>query len=276
MSDTTDLNAAIARHWSRGDPLGWIEARLAAAGIAHPDYRDVARYDQIHAGGLAAVRELAALVGVRAGERVLDLGGGLGGAARWLAGERGCEVLCLDLTAQLVAAGAALTARVGLQARVRHLVGDATATPLPAASVDGVWVQHLAQHIPAAGRLWREAARVLKPGGWLGFHEWVLGPVGAPYYPAPWAPADGSLSYLDSRDALEHALQAAGFTQLAIVDVSTAMAAAYARQLAALRAQPVADNPVLPGPESLLALANAQASLVERRAGCLMGCARFV
>ncbi len=272
VSHDTELNAAIAAHWSRRDPLAWIVARLEAEGLAAPGWRDVARFDQIHAGGLRAVRQLATLAMVAPGMRIVDLGGGLGGAARFLAAEHGADVACIDLTEALVDAGSALTRLVGLQGRVEHVLADATAVPLPDASCDGVWVQHLALHLPEPGRLWAEAARLLKPGGWLAFHEWVLGGAGAPYYPAPWAPADGSLSFLAPREAFLGAIAAAGFARVEVRDVSAAMAEAYARQAEALARG--GDSPVLAEGEALAVVLNAERSLREGRAACLMGVAQ--
>jgi len=266
-------HAAITAHWSRRDPAAWIMARLAAEQVQTPQWRDVARFDQIHAGGLQAVRELAELCGISRDWQVVDLGGGLGGAARALSGTYGCALTCVDLTPTLIDAGERLTTLVGLQRYVRHLEADATATGLADAAYDLVWVQHLALHLPEPLALWREAARLLKPGGLLAVHEWVLGS-GEPYYPAPWAPADGSLSHLGSQAELEARLTAAGFIDIRLQDVSATAAEGYARQLKALARQPQADNPVLPAEELGLVIANAERSLREGRARCLMGTAR--
>lgn len=266
--------AALIEHWSRGTPRQWIEARLAAEGIGRPGWRDVARYDQIHAGGLKAVAKLADLAGIGRGAQVADLGGGLGGSARWLAGELGCRVVCVDLTRALVEAGAELTAWVGLDAQVQHLHADASATGLPAGGFDGVWVQHLALHLPEPQALWQEAARLLRPGGVLALHEWTLGSGGEPYHPLPWSRADGSLSHLQTLDDFAAGLRAAGFTAVDFVDGSAAAAGSYASQRAALAQLERPDNPVLPADELLTVLANAERSLREGRCRCVYATAR--
>lgn len=259
---------AIVAHWSRTCPRQWIEARFAADGITQPHWRDLCRYDQIHAGGLQAVVQLAGLAGIAPGARVADLGGGLGGSARWLAGELGCDVVCVDLTQALVEAGAGLSAWVGLGAHVRHLCADATATGLPAGGFDAVWVQHLALHLPDPQALWAEAARLLRPGGVLALHEWTLGSGGEPYHPLPWSQADGALSHLQTAADLGAGLRAAGFDEPAFVDDSPAAADAYARQRTVLAKLEHPDNPVLPAGELLTVLANAERSLREQRACC--------
>ncbi|MFO1359838.1 class I SAM-dependent methyltransferase [Plasticicumulans sp.] len=272
---TPDADQAdVIAHWSRGTPRQWIQQRLADDGIERPGWRDVARYDQIHAGGLKAVATLAGLAGLGRGAGVVDLGGGLGGSARWLAGELGCRVVCVDLTRTLVEAGAELTAWVGLDAQVQHLHADASATGLPAGGFDAVWVQHLALHLPEPQALWQEAARLLRPGGVLALHEWTLGSGGEPYHPLPWSRADGTLSHLQTQAALAAGLRAAGFAEAGFVDGSQAAADAYAAQRATLAKLECPDNPVLPADELLTVLANAERSLRKGRCHCVYATAR--
>ena len=79
---------------------------------------DLASFDEQHDGGREATRELARLTGLREGMHVLDVGSGLGGPARTLAAEFGCQVTGLDLTEEFCRAAIMLTARVGLQERI--------------------------------------------------------------------------------------------------------------------------------------------------------------
>ena len=62
---------------------------------------------------------LACLAGLKPGMRVLDLGG----PARTLAAEFGCQVTVVDPIESYVRTGEALTARVRLTDRVTHRVG---------------------------------------------------------------------------------------------------------------------------------------------------------
>ena len=267
------LQPAIIAHWSRQTALAWILDKLLEEGISAPTVRDVARFDQIHAGGARAVLELAALTPISTGQRIVDLGAGLGGAARVLTDNFRCQSVCVELAPRLAAAGQALTELVGFGARVWHVAGDAARTPLASTSFDGVWVQHLALHFPDSTALWSEAERLLRPGGWLAFHEWLRGDGPDLLFPSPWSPEDGSLSHLDESDALVSGLTQAGFGNIRIVDVSAQMAERYCRQRVALRAQPRVSNPILPEDEALVALENAEQNLREARAICVMGVA---
>lgn len=103
--------------------------------------------------------------------RVLDLGAGFGGAARYLARRFGCRVTCLNLSQVENAHNEALTAEAGLQDRVRVVHGSFDAIPEPDASHDVVWSQDAFLHAPDRARVLGEAARVLKPGGRLIFTD---------------------------------------------------------------------------------------------------------
>ena len=99
---------------------------------------------------------------------VVDVGGAAGAYALWLA-EHGYSVHLVDLTPRLVAEAArrsALARRPLLSCRV----GDARALDLPAAMADAVLLLGPLYHLPHAsarsGAL-QEAARILRPGGWL-------------------------------------------------------------------------------------------------------------
>src|SRR5437870_5046544 len=74
--------------------------------------------DHFHGGGKPATDRLARTARLGPGMRVLDVGGGLGGPARTLAAQYGCQVTILDLTESFVRTGEALTARLKLSDRV--------------------------------------------------------------------------------------------------------------------------------------------------------------
>jgi ubiquinone/menaquinone biosynthesis C-methylase UbiE len=99
---------------------------------------DLASFDEQHDGGRETTRELARLTGLRAGMHVLDVGSGLGGPARTLAVEFGCQVTGLDLTEEFCQAATMLTACVGLQERTTFHHGSALDLPFEEATFDAV------------------------------------------------------------------------------------------------------------------------------------------
>src|SRR5437879_13358532 len=127
-----DLEQEVARHY-RSD--GIAERVIAAFREAHgadasltPE--DLAPFDQFHGRGPAATRELVALLQPQAGERLLDIGSGIGGPARWIAAKFECHVTGVDLTPEFCEAAEALNQATGLTDRVRIIRGSALALPV--------------------------------------------------------------------------------------------------------------------------------------------------
>ena len=72
---------------------------------------------------------MAAAARIDSSTHVLDLGCGIGGPARYLAGTLGRKVTGIDLSPAFIDAAAYLTARCGLSDRVSFQVGDAQNLP---------------------------------------------------------------------------------------------------------------------------------------------------
>lgn len=128
-------------------------------------------FDQDHYGGIAAVDTLARKAGIRPEHHVLDVCSGMGGPARYLAHGIGCRVTGLDFTESRHLGAQRLTRLAGLDGRVDFRLGDAQAMPLEDAAYDVVIGQEAWAHVPDKGRLIRECARVVKPGGTIAFTD---------------------------------------------------------------------------------------------------------
>ncbi|MBV8835640.1 MAG: methyltransferase domain-containing protein [Alphaproteobacteria bacterium] len=196
-------------------------------------------HDQDHYGGLAANDALAAAARIGAGTRVADFCAGLGGPARYLAHRYDADVTGIELTPARVAGAAELTRLVGLADRVRVLAGDVMEVPLGAGGMDAVVSQEAMLHVPDKGRALGEAFRVLKPGGRLAFTDWTLNaPLGAEDADLLWRGM--AAQRLQSIAGYHALLQAAGFTLLAVDDLSRDWAVILAERLKmyqALRAE---------------------------------------
>lgn len=198
-----------------------IASALDAAGLNRAALRpaELAPVDEFHIRGRAASLEIIEALALTADSRVLDLGSGLGGPARTLAEVTGCTVTGIDLTPELCEVATALSAWTGLAGRTRFQVGDATATGLPDASFDAALTVHVAMNIADKPALYREAFRVLRPGGRFVVYDVLQGEGGEVRYPVPWA-NDASTSFLATPAAMGELLPAAGFDVLSAVDSS--------------------------------------------------------
>ena len=210
-------------HYARGDLAERILDALAVAGkdLDTLDAADLAPVDQFHTGGREATLVLARLAGIGRGQRVLDVGGGIGGPARTLAHRFGCDVTVVDLTAEYCRVGRLLTQRTRLADRVAFVHADALDMPFDDGRFDVVWTQHSSMNIEAKDTLYAELRRVLRPGGRLALHEIMTGPRFPVRFPVPWA-GDQSMSYFRPPAAIRELLSALGFTELVWEDVTVA------------------------------------------------------
>jgi len=209
----SDIEAqAISEYWGRENLAEAILAALKARGtdLDALTTDELAPVDQFHGGGKPITVRLARLAVAGPGMRVLDVGGGFGGPARTLAVEFGCQVTVVDLTESYVRAARMLTARMGLDDRVSHHVGNALDLSFPDGAFDLVWTQNSGMNIPDKERLYAGFHRVLRPGGFLALQEPMAGPVQPLVYPVMWA-RDASTSFLRTPAEMKAVIERAGF-----------------------------------------------------------------
>lgn len=199
-----------------GSPETADQVLKAAAGTGH-DIREVtpgmlSSMDELHAMGREATLRLGKLAGFDDDTSVLDIGCGIGGAARTIAHAFGSRVTGIDLTEEFCRAATELSRAVGISELVEFRHGNALDLPFEAASFDGAVMIHMNMNIPDKATLFSEAARVLKPSGTLAMWEVCKGDdPGELVFPVPWSD-DASSSFLVSHDEMNGLLETAGFS----------------------------------------------------------------
>ena len=212
MSSAETESDSVNDHYTPLDLDTKILRALTAAG-KDPDrltIDDLMPIDEFHVRGRKATVELARDLGLDKNMQVLDVGCGLGGAARYLAKSFGCRVIGLDLNADYCRVASDLTKRIGLGSLVSFQQGNAINLPFSDASFDIVWTQHAALNIADKSRFYQELWRVLKPGGQLALYDVLAGTGGEIHFPVPWA-REPSISFLQTAEQLLDRLVETGF-----------------------------------------------------------------
>lgn len=105
------------------------------------------------------------LTNLHQGSRVLDIGAGYGGAARFLAARHGCRVTALNLSEVENQRDREMNRDQGLEGLIDVVDGSFENIPYPDATFDIVWSQDAILHSGNRIKVLQEVARVLKPGG---------------------------------------------------------------------------------------------------------------
>ncbi len=172
---------------------------------------DLAPVDEFHIGGREATARFIGQLGFGAEMRVLDIGSGIGGTARYVAAKHGCHVTGIDVTPEYCEVATLLAQKVGLGYRVSYQQGSAVDMPFDDRIFDGVYMIHVGMNIADKAVLFREVNRVLKPSAVFGIYDILAGRAGGDLvYPVPWSTTPET-SFLASVDELRRMLDETGF-----------------------------------------------------------------
>lgn len=203
---------SVASHYTHGSLVQAIEQGLAGLGKTPQsvDIADLGPVDEFHIGGREASQDFLDQFGLEPGQRVLDIGCGLGGPARFTADRYGVSVDGIDLTAEYVETGTVLNGWVGLDDRIALCQGSALDLPYEAERFDAAYLMHVGMNIADKPALFAEVFRVLRPGGVFGVYDVMKIGDGEIDFPVPWA-SEPANSHLSAPAAYREALVDAGF-----------------------------------------------------------------
>lgn len=208
---------------------------------------DLGTLEDFHTMGRIATGQLAELAKITREDRVLDAGTGIGGTARFLAGQYGCQVTAVDLTEEYCETARWLNRLVGLAGKISIGRADVTRLPFGDAAFDVAFSQHVQMNVADKARLYAEARRVLAVGGRLASWDITAGAPGSPGeldYPLPWADRPDR-SHLATPAGLRATIEAAGFAVEAWNDL-TDQAAVLMRAVLARPAGPLGLHAFVP------------------------------
>lgn len=216
-----DYSDAINQQYGRNDIIdGILEAfQMAGIDLDKLSLDDLSRFDQLHTGGRRATRKLGELAKLKPGMKILDVGCGVGGPARTLAADFGCQIVGLDITESYVQAAEMLTEKVGLAESVTFKLGNGLELEFEAETFDVVWSQNSIMNIENKSHLFQEMHRVLRKQGIFAMEAILAGERPEARFPVFWAD-DKSVSFVVGGEQLNQLLVDTGFSQMGWEDVT--------------------------------------------------------
>ncbi|KAI3724285.1 hypothetical protein L2E82_36057 [Cichorium intybus] len=129
----------------------------------------ILRYERIFGqgfvstGGIDTTKEFVAMLDLKAGQKVLDVGCGIGGGDFYMAETFDVDVVGIDLSVNMISF--ALERAIGLKCSVEFEVADCTKKTYPDNTFDVIYSRDTILHIQDKPALFRTFYKWLKPGG---------------------------------------------------------------------------------------------------------------
>jgi SAM-dependent methyltransferase len=268
MSKPSETRDAVGQHYGTSELANRIHEALqnAESDSRILKWAELAPIDQFHVRGLAATKEMAVALGLRAGATVLDIGCGLGGSARFLAAVYRCHVTGIDVNKPFIEVARLLTQKTALD--VNFEVMDALNMSFEDNSFDFAWTQHVAMNIRDRAGLYANVHRVLKPGARFAMYDVTARDKGPLVFPVPWARTP-DISFLLTQAEMRVALCDAGFAEVSWIEQTASGIEWFDEQ--SLRTiggpQPSLGLHLVMGPEFPMMAANLGRNLKEGRVG---------
>jgi len=221
--DTAQHNERVIRYYedTENDYKTIWHHKLDGPPALHFGYYD--EKARVHKDALYRVNEiLADLANVQPGNTVLDAGCGLGHAAIWLAEARGAKATGISIVAQQIEGAKKYVAEKNIS-NVDFICADYLQTPFADNSFDVVWCIESVCHALDKSLFYKEAFRILKPGGRLVMADSFRG--GRPMTPdneklLQQAFSGWEIKDVDTPEEHEAHARKAGFEKVTIRDVS--------------------------------------------------------
>lgn len=214
------MSNEVANHYTQGSLGDRIEAGLkqTVADNSAVTIDDLAPVDEFHIGGRSASVHLFDQLNLSPEDKVVDVGAGIGGTARFVAQTYGSGVTGIDLTPEFCEVADRLSNLVGLGDKVNVIEGSALDMPFEDDSFSVAYMMHVGMNIEDKTALYKEIRRVLKPGGILAVYDVLQGPNFEQItFPVPWATVPET-SFLATADEMQKHLRNTGYSIDSVAD----------------------------------------------------------
>ncbi|KAG2411176.1 Phosphomethylethanolamine N-methyltransferase [Vigna angularis] len=132
-------------------------------------HKSILRYEQMYGpgfvstGGLETTKEIVTKLGLKPGQKVLDVGCGVGGGDFYMAGHFDVEVVGIDLSINMISL--AIERAIGLNYAVEFDCADCFKKSYPDNTFDVIYTRDTMLHVKDKPTLFRSFYKWLKPGG---------------------------------------------------------------------------------------------------------------
>ncbi|XP_077982671.1 uncharacterized protein LOC144437578 [Glandiceps talaboti] len=142
----------------------------------------ILRYEKIFGdgyvstGGPETTKEFVAMLNLQPGQKVMDVGCGIGGGDFYMAKTYGASVLGVDLSCNMIEVAMERSSEQKGNPKVQFEVSDITKRDFPEGSFDVVYSRDTILHIPDKPALFSTFLKWTKPGGKLLISDYCCGP----------------------------------------------------------------------------------------------------
>ena len=128
---------------------------------------DLAKFDQLHYHGTDAIDISIKKLGINEKTKILDVGSGIGGPARYIANKTGAQITAIELQSDQHNLAKDLTRRCGLSNKVSHICGDILEYDFKDQTFDAVVSWLTLYHISDHEILLKKLYDLLNPNGFF-------------------------------------------------------------------------------------------------------------
>ncbi|NER49409.1 MAG: methyltransferase domain-containing protein [Symploca sp. SIO1A3] len=224
-NDPSVKDAALLYDWRIYSIRQALKEKGKATGALEiQDLLDLGHLDQYHYFGSQACDRAIDYLALNPNSRVLDIGSGVGGPARYISYKTGCHFQCVELRPDFSEIAQELTQRMGLDQRIQYLTGNVLSPQIQDAllpnSFDNVISFLALLHIAERDKVLEICFRALQENGRVYIEDYVANYTLTPEIQTTlqevfYAP------YVPTREAYRNHLERAGFTDICFIDLTT-------------------------------------------------------
>ena len=188
------------------------------------DLLDLGHLDQYHYFGSKACDRAIDYLSLNSNSRVLDIGSGVGGPARYISYKTGCHFQCVELRKDFSEIAQELTQRVGLHKRIQYLTGNVLSSQIIDALLPNSFESIISflclLHIEERDKVLEICFRSLKENGCIYIEDYVANCTLTTEIQTTLKEVFQS-PYVPTREIYRYHLERAGFTDICFIDLTT-------------------------------------------------------